>query len=807
MGVSEVIRDRVRLGDRVWLRDRVLGSRSTALGWLAFWGLVSFSSSSFAFSANEAVERAQGALREVQAEAPKIKTKAYSATTHQPEALFAAADLHLRTGQFREAIEKLNKVVELGRQGRVRESTVADAEYLLGQAYLETGELYSARRQFEFVTDNASKSSYAPFAGRAAIRLVDVALQLERFETLEDVLARVDRLIQQDSSEALRYARAKALLGLGRYDDARAAADGITGDSTYVQRAAYLRGVALMKQAQAAVPEVEKAQRSPDYAAAIASFETATKQVGKESVESREISDFAWLAIARLHFENQRYLYAALAYEKVPRTSKEFARALFELSWTYVRMGDYQRGQRTLEALRVLDPGLIDGADASLLRADLLLRSGRFKEADEAYREVREKYEPLRLQIDEYLAAHEDPATYYDRLTDSEIETGKDLPPLVIGWAREEARADRVFAIVDDVARSRSLVKDSRKRVVLLRAALGGETRAKVFPNIRRELEDVVALVNRLAVARLSLARGMDEEAGGESGELAAVRAERRQLMARLGRVPTNPGDFTVRDAEADKQWNKVSQGLQRLQLESDHLQALVNGLHRVLREANRFGITADASTLERYRAEIEENEKDMALYKERIAALREQVEMGRVQSGFGDERFTADERVRTRFRELLEKEVALVQKGQDPEAVDYARRIAPLLAQIRSAEAPLEEAKRVLDAEARARGEEMEAVIATEAEAMEAYAARLDTMDQHARVLVGEVARDNFVRVRARLKDVVLRSDVGAVQKSWEVRENQRLRVLDLLRERAQEERLINDELREVLDDTEDTP
>ena len=86
-------------------------------------------------------------------------------------------------------------------------------------------------------------------------------------------------------------------------------------------------------------------------------------------------------------------------------------------------------------------------------------------------------------------------------------------------------------------------------------------------------------------------------------------------------------------------------------------------------------------------------------------------------------------------------------------------------------------------------------------------YASRLDTMDQHARILVGEVAKQNFIRAKERLKDVVMRADVGLVQQAWEVREEQKQRVFDLLRERAQEDRLINDELREVLDDSEDLP
>jgi hypothetical protein len=45
----------------------------------------------------------------------------------------------------------------------------------------------------------------------------------------------------------------------------------------------------------------------------------------------------------------------------------------------------------------------------------------------------------------------------------------------------------------------------------------------------------------------------------------------------------------------------------------------------------------------------------------------------------------------------------------------------------------------------------------------------------------------------------------VGIVQEAWEEREEQGLRVRQLQRERAHEEQMLNDELREVLEDAEE--
>src|SRR5690606_24320038 len=110
----------------------------------------------------------------------------------------------------------------------------------------------------------------------------------------------------------------------------------------------------------------------------------------------------------------------------------------------------------------------------------------------------------------------------------------------------------------------------------------------------------------------------------------------------------------------------------------------------------------------------------------------------------------------------------------------------------------------RSLEEQAKAQASELSRKINAEVASLELHAQTLDGLDQQARLLIGEVAMKNFALVRDRLKNIVLRADVGIVQEAWEVREEQRVRVRNLQRERAREEQSLNDELREVLDDAE---
>ncbi len=823
----------MRFPHRRWL---AVGSTWLFLAWLTD----THGKDAFARPEDEARERAKQTLGDVEEQTLKTSQFIVESLRYNPENLLAAAEVHVRAEQFESAIPKLNKIIELKNQGKASAATEAEARFLLAEAYFLSGELYSARREYFWVVERGDENEYSRLAGPAISRLVDVALRVQRDDELSDILEKIDELSKRKESDALRYARAKALFAMGRHEEASLQAAQIETEPEYVQRGFYLRGVSLMRsleiearrQVNNSPPSTEgdvdlnrfKQPAIVNYSEAINVFLKATireepqtesdieltlstgaRRAQKElkSVE-REVSDLSWLAVARLYYEQKSYLRASNAYGKINRTSSYYARALFELAWTYVRLADYERAERVLDVLSVLDPGLLDGADAALLRGDLLLRSGKYARAEAAYEQVRGVYDPLREQIDDYLQVTVDPAEYYDKLTASDIETGYELPPLVIEWAREEAGENRVFAIVDDVARARRLVRESRQMVAVLQAALNTGVRAKVFPELLARLRANVAMINQLSQAEASLARGFDEADNTSHSELIKVRAQRRKLMKGIGSLPTTSGEFSIRQAAADRQWRQVSQKLQRLELESDHLRAIVNSLHQVLGNVERYGLTADAASIERFRAEMIENEKDLAVYRKRIKTLRQEVQIGRVQTGFGDEEFEKDVVLRKQFSALLEKETALSLKHSRDDESKYVKTAAPVLRRVKIIRARLQVLEGQLNAQALEKGGEVSEDVRREADFIEAFAARLDTLDQDARLLVGQVARENFLKVRDRMRNVVMRSDVGLVQHAWQIREKQQGRLRTLLRKRAREERDINNELKEVLDDQE---
>ncbi len=190
------------------------------------------------------------------------------------------------------------------------------------------------------------------------------------------------------------------------------------------------------------------------------------------------------MAIGRLFYEMEQYQQAAEAYSKVDRDSPEFDTMLYELAWVYVRLGDVDRAERSLEVLAVADPDSEYIGDGTLLRADLLLRAGAFDRALQLYDGVRSQYEPMRAKVASFLDSTKDVSVYYERLAQQQLDLldqNDQLPPLAVRWAREAEDGPLAFATIDDVNECKTLLRRSGQLVDRLNGSDGrADARARV---------------------------------------------------------------------------------------------------------------------------------------------------------------------------------------------------------------------------------------------------------------------------------------------------------------------------------------
>jgi hypothetical protein len=467
-----------------------------------------------------------------------------------------------------------------------------------------------------------------------------------------------------------------------------------------------------------------------------------------------------------------------------------------------------QRAERALEVLMISDPNSPYIGDGTLLRADLLLRAGAFDRALQLYQSVLAQYDPMRARVASFLDSTKDVSVYYEKLAQQQLDLldqGEQLPALAVRWAREAEDGPAAFAVIDDVNECKTLIRESGQLIDKLKALTAAANRVRAFPELEAGEELALMLINRLSHARLVLARGLDDEEPHDlGGEIGPVRQQRRALMAAIEGLPVAPADFAKREQQGLVQWNNLSQQLTLRSSEVDALQAAINGLRRMLNEGPQQGVARDPASVQRAQAELDANEHDLKRYRDEVAELRRQVDMGRVQIGLGDSRYQNDASGREQFRELLEREVQLAAGGAAGSggAQRFAAQTVPVLSQAREYEAQLGAALKQLEAQVAARAAQLEEKVETERRNLATYQQQLDAFDGEARDLVGHVAQRNFGLVRDKLRGIVLRADVGVTEQAWEVREEELDRVRSLQTERARQEQLLDEELKEVRDD-----
>ncbi len=681
-----------------------------------------------------------------------------------------------------------------------------DAKFLLADSLYRAGDYYGARRHFQDIVEEGGQR-FRPYVQRALGRLIEIAIRTRDFSNVERYFDRLNRLPPQEVEAATAYYRAKYLynravptedvlraerleegrghLDLEMLERAREAFSAVPPGSPFYPQARYFIGVihTLRGEYPQAIDAFQRVLRSP-----------------AQSAEHRAVEHLTYMALGRLFYETDQIERAIEAYQRVPRTSELFPEALYEVAWAFIRIGDSTRAERALEVLSVAAPESRFIPDAKILRGNLLLREGRFDDANRVFREVRRQFGPVRRRLDQMVEGREDALAYFRGLVREHLDAFDPaffLPEEAQKWGRIDGDMARAMRVLEDLSTARRLVLETEDLVERLGGALSAPNGAAVFADLRRHREGVTALRNRLARVRRVLVALESRRMRGGSAELRRVRERRRRIERVLGKMPTSAEDFVVRDERLLGRFSAMERELAALQVELLGMEARVTAARRFL-EDTRDHWRGDAGAREAIERELALQEQGVANYREQIRHLERAIEIGRLQVGVGDARYRRDDRLRAEYNALVERERQLM-------AAEGIRRdpdIERLFGRVVALEARLDAHDQRVDAVLSERVSEMRRVVEEERNKLAGYREALGSLTAEAEDVVGTVAFMNFDGVRRRFYDLVLRADVGRIDVAWARREEHRMRIDMLTRERARELQAIDDEFREVMDE-----
>jgi tetratricopeptide (TPR) repeat protein len=702
-------------------------------------------------------------------------------------------ELYLRLEDYLRAAILLMDIVEHYPTHRA----YPEALFLLGESLFFAGDYLGARKRYAEVIDRSSDPAFSPYLQMALSRLIEIAIHTRDFREVDGYFARLEALPSSTLSVTTAYFRAKYLynravpiddvlngppnaaiqdVDQGRLEQARKGFIAIPSGTEFSLRSKYFVGTIHTLRGE--------------YLDAIAAFHGVLGH-DPANEQERQVVELTYLALGRLYYETDQLEQALEAYRAVEQTSPHFDEALYELAWNYIRMGDAVQAERALEVLSVAAPDSPLNADGKVLQGDLLARTGRYDEAEVVFDEVRATFGPIRDDLARTRQQHPDLHAYFRRVVRENLDhfdIDDFLPESARRWIDLEGDYERALEVLADLSEAKQLVQETDELAQRIKAALSAPNRVSVFSDLRRQRERTTGLRNRAARVRGTLINSETQVQGDRRGEVARVRARRGELQAEVMKMPVETEDFIDRDFDKLEEYRVAERDLQGLRVEILGLEARI--------VASRTGLAAvDPQKVDprALRAQLDRHEVEVQEYEEQLTWLRRRLEVGRLHVGVGDKRYQADDTERTKFINLVDRERELVGSGGPGYDAAFSR--------VAAVERQLDQRDAEVAARVQRRVAEMLAVVDEETANLARYRVALGSLEGETEDVVGAITYLNFNRVHDRFHDLVLRADVGKIDVSWARREDHRLRIDALTRERARELQALDDEFRDVMD------
>ena len=708
-------------------------------------------------------------------------------------------ELALRGRSYDEAIGIFTKVLE--------STTPADganhynARWLRAQALWEHGEPSSAAREYQELVAAAGKPGSGDYPVRAVDRIVAIGLALHDSVLLKQVLSRAESMRLDAADQESSYARAKAYIEIGEAAKARGHLTNSGADRAL--QTGYYEAMLLLREESAGARA--GAIAGTKFPLALAAFQSLAAAASSSTApDAASLGQLASLAVARIFYERREFSAAAEIYKTFGTQTPVFEQAAAELAWAQVQRGDSPSAERALELLAEARPRSSELAEGQLLRADLALKNGSFGKALELYKSVRAVLDPQRTSVDRYLTARPKPDDFFELISAREMDiagSGDKLPPMAIKLVREEASGKRAIDLAADLGLVRGLVEQVQRRAKLLERVAADPNRATNLSEFRGSTREITVVANQVCRGRLEAVIGLDEVSQIEaSPELQQIQARRRLLMPLIEGLPLSVEVLSSRGTQAEDSLRGVADSLVRLEKEVVALLAQVDRMRDLVARDEERGVTRDASARARVLAELDINAQSLVALRDGARETKHLVGETLAQSGGESGLLAMEAAARREFNSLVDREFVLAASA--PASVAYVARVLPVLDGAKSTDAILDRLESEVREKASDRAAAVQLQVAAKLAEVTQFVGRLEEVEKEARSICGGVARTNVELARKKLHALLLKADVGISAHAWTVREEAQHRVTTILTEKAKRERLIDDEMRDALEE-----
>ena len=447
--------------------------------------------------------------------------------------------------KYFDAFSKLSDLLDnLGPEEPARD----EAQFTLGRVLFGLGLFQSALRSFDAVQFKPEHPLYKD--------KVRYFLQIQR--AVPGDLATLERL--SDASEAIHDKKDidDVRFLLGRYYYGGREWEKAIGKLTPIRpqagetflKAKHLLGVIQVQlgKAQAQDSAASRNAASQHFSLAVEAFKDILRfedLVGSPAYYPPH-RDLANMSMGRLFYSSEQFDTAGRYYDRVTEGTTAWLDSLFELGWTYFRLG---RIDRVLGQLHTLNSPFFEERyypEARVLEALILFRTCRFAETLVTVEKFLRDYKPLKKELDAQLAGTRSDAEFYDYLFSLARDKKSLSVPLrrIFNVALSDKRLQRAFGAVvqanDEVAgleklqrntsatRAAQLLGEDMGRVRAVMIAEAGGLARQRLTRVREDLTEIIRQGLRIKYESLKARRG-------------SISAKVRESMAETAKAVSEP--------------------------------------------------------------------------------------------------------------------------------------------------------------------------------------------------------------------------------------------------------------------------
>lgn len=186
------------------------------------------------------------------------------------------------------------------------------------------------------------------------------------------------------------------------FDSARVMINRIAENSPLFPKARYLEGIILYRE--------NKLQDAVNVFRDVVKLTNPKKGL----IVDEELRENAFLQLARIHYQAGQFKTSVYYFDKISRDSENWLESLFESSWAYFRMGDYEKALGNLITLS--SPFFKDEffPEATIIKAVIYYDNCRYPEAASFVDEFMETYQNLYEELNKIVVQKMSDDKYYE---------------------------------------------------------------------------------------------------------------------------------------------------------------------------------------------------------------------------------------------------------------------------------------------------------------------------------------------------------------------------------------------------------